>query len=218
MLNLHRSYSGGNASSPVENGRAELPSKIMAYASTQPEGTPLWPNALDHLGSKEDVSEAMTALAEQGMLKRVWEDVFLIPVETRFGTRSPYFEEVIPHLAKLWGETIVPCGGAAANVLGMTTQVPVRPVYLTSGDNRVLNFGGQTVELRNAPEWELVAPHRPAGNAVRALAWLGPEEAEEGIEMLGRVIPLEELRELVASCKTMPEWITGAVNTKAISA
>ena len=51
-------------------------------------------------------------------------------------------------LAKQRGETIVPSGAAAANALGLTTQVPVKSVYLTSGRSRVLNLGRQAVELR----------------------------------------------------------------------
>ena len=101
-----------------------------------------------HLSAPGDVkaiTEAMSDLAESGRLSQVCEGIFVQLVETRFGTHSPNFEKVIPHLADIWDETIVPCGGASANALGMTTQVPVRPVYLTSGPNRVLKIGGQTL-------------------------------------------------------------------------
>ena len=219
MLNLHlRKNTSEHASTSAENDLAELPCEIMAYVSAQPEGTPLRPNAFYHLGDLEAINEAMSDLAKTGKLSQIWEGIFVQPVETRFGTRSPGFEKVIPHLAEIWDETIVPCGGASANALGMTTQVPVRPVYLTSGPNRVLKIGGQTVELRNAPEWQLIAPNHPAGKAIRALAWLGREEVEDGLEMIGQSGSIEELRDMVASCETMPKWIAGAVNSKATSA
>ena len=81
----------------------------------------------------------------------------------------------------MWGETIVPCGGAAAHILGLTTQVPVRSVYLTSGPDRRLRFGSLEVELRHAPRWQLTAPRRRAGDVIRALAWLGRAEIQEGL-------------------------------------
>ena len=84
-------------------------------------------------------------------------------------------------LSSLWGETIVPCGSDAANRFGLTTQVPVQPTYLTSGPNRRLTFGELVVHLRHAPRWQLVVPYRPAGDAVRALAWLRPESDSVGL-------------------------------------
>ena len=94
------------------------------------------------------------------------------------GTRREAAQTVCAMLNQRGGHVLFgvtptfPCGGAAANALGLTTQVPVRPVYLTSGPNRRLRLCAQTVHLRHAPRWQLVAPHRPAGNIVRALAWL----------------------------------------------
>jgi hypothetical protein len=61
------------------------------------------------------------------------------------------------------GETIVSNGAAAANALGLTTQVPVRSVYLTSGRSRKMHLGKQVVELRHAPRWQLALANRPAG-------------------------------------------------------
>ena len=100
----------------------------------------------------------------------------------------------------------------AANALGLITQVPVRSVYLTSGPDRKLKVGGLTVELRHAPRWQLTAPHRLAGDAVRALAWLGPKEVEEGLEVIGRKFSPEDIEELAASRALMPAWMAEPVS------
>ena len=110
------------------------------------------------------------------------------------------------------GETIVPCGGMAANALGLTTQVPVRSVYLTAGANRHLKLGELAVELRHAPRWQLTAPHRPAGDAVRALAWMGPEEVETNLEAIRPNLSAEDMRELAASRAVMPAWMAEPVS------
>ncbi len=101
---------------------------------------------------------------------------------TRFGLRGPEIEKGIPALSALWGETIVPAGGSAANVLGLSTQIPIRSVYLTSGADRRLHFGSVEVFLRHAPRWQLVAPHRPAGDLVRAFTLLHRHEIEGALE------------------------------------
>ena len=147
-----------------------LPSQIMSYAAESPEGTLMCPSALLHLGSRAAVDQALSRLARKRELIRICQGVYVRPIQTRFGPRPPAVDKVLAALSELWGETIVPCGGTAANALGLTTQAPIRSIYLTSGPNRKLELGGLAVELRHAPRWQLVAPHRPAGDAVRALA------------------------------------------------
>ena len=78
----------------------------------------------------------------------------------RFGRCAPSTEKSLLALSELWGETIVPNGGGAANWLGLTTQNPVRSVYLTSGRSRRLRFGKHPVELPHAPRWQLAAEER----------------------------------------------------------
>ena len=151
-----------------------LAHRIVSLATQLPEGTLLCPSALLHLGSRAAVDQALSRLSRKGEIMRVCQGVYVRPIQTRFGLRPPALDKVIASLSELWGETIVPCGGAAANALGLTTQVPVRSVYLTSGPNRRLMLGELKVELRHAPRWQLAVPHRPAGQVVRALSWLGP--------------------------------------------
>ena len=189
-----------------------LPAQIMSYAAESPEATLLCPSALLHLGSRAAVDQALSRLARKGELMRVCQGVYVRPIQSRFGLRPPNIEKVLAALSALWAETIVPCGGTAANALGLTTQVPVRSVYLTSGPNRKLKLGGLSVELRHAPRWQLVAPHRPAGDAVRALAWLGPEEVEENLETLENRLSPEDIDELAATRAVMPAWLAEPVS------
>ena len=189
-----------------------LPSQIISHAAESPEGTLLCPSALLHLGRRAAVDQALSRLARKGGLMRVCQGVYVRPLQTRFGPRPPAVEKVLASLSALWGETIVPCGGTAANTLGLTTQVPVRSVYLTSGPNRKLKLGGLAVELRHAPRWQLVAPHRPAGEAVRALAWLGPEEVVENLGAIEKKLSSRDFEELAASRAVMPAWLAEPVS------
>lgn len=189
-----------------------LPQLIEKQASDLPEGALLHPKALLHLGSRAAIDQALSRLARSGRLLRVCQGVYVPPVETRFGSRPPAIDRVVSSLSTLWGETIVPCGGAEANALGLTTQVPVRSVYLTSGPSRRLKFGELTVELRHAPRWQLVAPHRPAGGAVRALAWLGPEGVAANLEVVGRRLSRDDIDELAETRAVMPAWIAEPVS------
>ena len=181
-----------------------LPKRIMEHASVLREATPICPAALLHLGRRAAVDQALARLARAGRLMRICQGVYMRPVETRFGPCAPRIGAAIEALSVLWGETIVPCGGSAANRLGLTTQNPVREVYLTSGRSRNLYFGQVTVELRHAPRWQLAAPRGKAGEVIRALAWLGPNEVEGGLEAILPGLSGTEVDELAARARSCP--------------
>ncbi len=191
-----------------------LSHRIMEHAGALPEAAPLCPAALLHLGNRAAVDQALSRLARSGHLLRICQGVYMRPVETRFGVRAPRVAKAIAALSQMWGETIVPCGGAAANCLRLTTQNPVRAVYLTSGPNRRLHFGSSIVELRHAPRWQLAAPHRKAGDVIRALAWLGPEEVEDGLEAVLETLSEEDREELAAARAIMPIWMAEPVSAR----
>ena len=138
----------------------------------------------------------------------------MLPIETRFGRCAPSVGKALAALSALWGETIVPSGGSAANCLRLTTQNPVRSVYLTSGPNRSLHFGSHPVELRHAPRWQLAAPHRKAGEVIRALAWLGPEEVEDSLDAVLPRLSEEDRNELAAARAVMPIWMAEPLSVR----
>ena len=137
----------------------------------------------------------------------------LLPaVETRFGTRAPSVEKMVEALSATTGEVVASHGAAAANALGLTTQVPVRVVYLTSGRSRRFKLGAQTVELRHAPSWQLALAGRPAGEVVRALARLGPVESEKALQTLRRKLPSAALREVATVRSRLPSWMAEQIS------
>ncbi|WP_316979577.1 DUF6088 family protein [Shumkonia mesophila] len=181
-----------------------LAKTILAHTEKRPEGAPICAKGLLHLGSRAAVDQALSRLVKRGHLLRVGRGVYVRPVESRFGTRPPSTSQVIEAFAGLKGETIVPHGAAAANRLGLTSQVPIRAVYLTSGPSRRLTVGSQTVELRHAPRWQLALAGRRAGEVLRVLAWLGPERAGEALAMLKRKLPKAELEEIASVRSILP--------------
>ena len=190
---------------------ASVMEQVLKYASQMPEGRPLAAKELLHLGSRAAVDQSLSRLVRSGALLRAGRGVYLKPVESQFGTRAPMSMKVVEELAAKRGETIVPHGAVAANALGLTTQVPTREVYLTSGPNRRLKLGSQVVELRHAPAWQLTLPET-AGNVVRALAWMGRGKTTEAIQKLKSTLPSNELAEIAATRAQLPTWMAQEIS------
>src|SRR5580704_10555118 len=163
--------------------------KILSEAKTLPEGALISAKEFLHLGTRAAVDQALKRLKERKELMPLYRGVYVRPVQTRFGTRAPAAEKVIQGIAAARAETVVPHGAAAANSLGLTTQVPTRLVYLTSGKSLTLRLGAQVVEMKHAPQWMLLPSHREAGEAVRALAWIGEHRAAEALTKLKQKLP-----------------------------
>lgn len=185
---------------------------IEEYATDLPEGAPICAGSLLHLGKRAAVDQSLSRLSRNGRLMRVCQGVYVRPIETRFGVRPPALNCLIGSLASLWGETIVRSGGFAANMFGLTTQIPVTPVYLTSGTHRCLHLGALTVQLRHAPRWQLMGGERPAGRAIRACAWLGPQGVKERLQMVVAHLSSEDVKELAAARAIMPTWIAEPIS------
>jgi hypothetical protein len=74
-----------------------------------------------------------------------------------------------------------------------------------------MHLGKQVVELRHAPRWQLALANRPAGEAVRALAWPGPDKAETALTALKRKMPPGVFGELVVAAPQLLTWLARSV-------
>lgn len=188
-----------------------LTHEILAFATRAAEGMPLNAKALLHLGNRPAVDQALARLAKRNQLIRVGRGQYVKPTQSRFGTPLPTTENLV-HAIEQQGETVVAHGAAEANALGLTTQVPMREVFLTSGRTRQVKLGGRPVEFRHAPAWQLMLPRRAAGAAVRAISWAGPERATEVVGELRRKLSQGDLQELVAVRSRLPTWMAREVS------
>ncbi|WP_234814689.1 DUF6088 family protein [Noviherbaspirillum denitrificans] len=167
------------------------------------------PKEFLHLGSRAAVDQSFTRLVKAGKLMRFGRGTYVAPVESKFGLRAPAPEQEVASLAEKKGEAISPSGAVMANVFGLTTQVPVREVFLTSGRSRYMRLGSRQVEVRHAPRWQFVLGTSPAGRALHALAWLGKQHARVAAAKLQGQLPREEWQKLLnvrARCRRGWHW------------
>lgn len=186
--------------------------QILKQAEALPEGALISAKEFLHVGSRAAVDQALKRLVERKELMRLYQGGYVRPVKSRFGTRAPAPEKVVAGIAAAQAVTVVPHGAAAANALGLTTQVPTKVVYLTSGRSRTLKLGAQTVQMKHAPEWMLLPAHSRAGQAVRALQWVGRHRAPEALRTLKRELTAPAVEELVSLRSALPAWMSKSIS------
>ena len=191
---------------------SHLNEAILSAVRALPEGGLISPKEFLHLASRAAVDQSLARLAREGQLLRVGRGAYALPVAGRFGSRPPSTEAIVEAIQSTHGEVVVPTGAAEANALGLTTQVPTREIFLTSGPTRKLRLGNRTVELKHGSRWQLALGKRPAGKAIRALSWLGPEQAPSALHILRAKLPAEEWAALQAARAALPGWMARAVS------
>lgn len=190
-----------------------LTERIQAFAASLTEGQPLTARALQAMGTRAAIDQALSRMARRGTLLRVSRGLYVLPRQTRFGSVPPEPAKVVEEIAKARGVRVARSGASAANELGLTRQVPIRQVFLTSGKSLRLLIGKQEVELRHAPSWQLAYAGSRTGAALRALEWMGPAHAGSSVEQLKRLLPVAERREMSSAIGgRMPQWMTAAVS------
>jgi hypothetical protein len=192
-----------------------LTERILECTRRLPEGAPVAAKTFLHLGNRAAVDQALSRLANRGQLIRADRGVYLRPVESGFGSRRLPVARVVAAIAMQRGETIASNGAAAANVLGLTAKGPARSVYFTSGRSRKMSLGEQTVELRHVARWQLILADRPGGEAVRALAWLGPRKAEAAMRTVKQKLSRSAFGELAAAAPQLPTWLARTISKAA---
>lgn len=194
----------------------KLPESIRTHARSLPEGGVLSPKEFLHLGSRAAIDQAFSRLTTSGELLRVSRGIYVAPVLSRFGKRSPSPEKVAQAIAEKSGETLVPHGANSANALGLTQQVPTREIFLSSGRTRKLSLGRSMVTIKHAPQWMLVLGSSPAGDAVRALAWMGQSHVSESLGALHRSLSKADWRTLIAARAALPSWMAKAIGQESL--
>ncbi|GAC1374342.1 MAG: DUF6088 family protein [Aquirhabdus sp.] len=194
---------------------SQLAESILKEAQALPEGSLLSPKLFLHLASRAAVDQVLSRLTKEGKLMRVGRGVYVSPHQGRFGIRPPSMESVVQAI-EATGEVIVANGATEANALGLTTQVPVREVFLTSGASRKLHMGNRSIEFQHGTRWQLLLGKSQSGRLIRALAWLGQESAPRALQQLRETLPESEWQALLGARSSLPSWMSKVISEVAV--
>jgi len=126
-------------------------------ARIEAEGERMW-RAADFLGTDRSwtahaVSQALSRLARQGVVRRLGKGLYYRGRETAFGPSvpSPGMIQSVP----LAGRAVFPAGHAAAGLLGLTTQQPAVPEIATTGASlpRLIVGKHAVIHTRRPASW-----------------------------------------------------------------
>lgn len=169
-------------------------------------------------GNEKVVSRALSAEEKKGNIVRLAKGMYLRPKSTRFGIVYPSVDEMVKAIAHRDKSKVQPCGMTALNMLGLSTQVPTKYTYLTSGSSRKLKLGARIIELKRSVPKNFVFKTTLGALLMQALKSLGEKNInKQEIVQISKLIDNERRMEhFKLDILLMPIWmrklITNIIN------
>lgn len=161
------------------------------------------------LGSRGSIDLALHRLTDAGTIRRITRGLYHYPEShPLLGEVAPSIEAVAKALASSEQAKLQASGAYAANLLGLSEQVPAKVVFLTSGRARKVKLGKLVIELRPTTPRKVAAASRTSGLVLAALRYFGKDRiTSDRIAHLRKILSPEDRRKLLADLSNAPVWM-----------
>lgn len=181
---------------------------IKSRIQDAPNGTLIFNNSFPEFDD-EYVGQILSDLAKEGIIHHLSRGVYLKAEETRFGLVYPPIEEIAEAIAKRDNAQVIPTGATAQNILGLSTQVPMNVVFLTSGSARKIPLGGRTITFRRAVPKNFAIKGKYTRLIVQALKSIGEKNVTDDdiSHIKSLIVAHQEPDTIQEDLSSMPSWI-----------
>ena len=166
------------------------------------------------MGNRSAIDLALHRLLRKGTIRRVMRGIYNYP---RFSTLlnqelSPDADQTAQSLARKFGWRIQPSGPAAQNLLGLSTQVPARIVYLSDGPDRSYLVGNTSLVFEHTALKEAGFKRPESGLIVQAIKSFGQDRiTPEVIAKIRRWLDPKLREKILADTRTATGWIYAVI-------
>ncbi|MBK7735022.1 MAG: type IV toxin-antitoxin system AbiEi family antitoxin domain-containing protein [Chitinophagaceae bacterium] len=189
--------------------RPVIEAKVAAKLAILPKGSVLFVDDFLDYGNPESIKKALLRLKEKGLLVRLAHGIYLHPkTDKELGILFPSTEEIAKAIARRDKSRIVPTGVQALNKLGLSTQIPMKVVFLTDGAARSIKVGKRTITFKKTSPKNLLPKGEISSLAIQALKTIGQNKVDDDTFKKLQTILKKELKEnILHDAKLAPAWI-----------
>ena len=184
-------------------------SKILRRIKSNGRGWIFTPNSFADLGTRRAVDIALMRHRKSGFIRKLARGLYDYPkIDPELGPLQPSTDDIANALAGRDATRLQPSGAYAANLLGLSTQVPMKVVYLTDGRPRTVQVGKRQIILKQTTPGNMATAGTISGLVIQALRHLGRESVDEQIiAQLDRRLDDNAHRQLMNDIRYAPDWI-----------
>lgn len=186
-----------------------IDSQIARLVQLSTSGTVFTPDAFALLGSRSAIDKALQRLVAREQLRRLSRGLYDKPRHDELlGTLWPSVDAVVQAVAGKDMLRTQPAGVYAANMLGLSEQVPAKVVFLTDGISRTVKAGPMQITFKRTTPRQMAAAGRLSGLLIQAFKSLGaPHITASRIERLRQNLPAAERARVLQDIALAPAWM-----------
>lgn len=186
-----------------------IENKIASRINNKGKGWVFTPNHFLDLGPRTAVAQSLVRLVRAGMIRRLAQGLYDYPERhPTLGDLPPNYDRVAQALAGRDNLRIQPSGAYAANLLGLTEQVPAKIVFLSDGSNRTVQINKQQLVLKRTTPKNMATAGKVSGLVIQALRYLGQNNVDDKtVEILKKRLSSDDKRQLISDLRFAPVWI-----------
>lgn len=167
------------------------------------------PKRFEDLGGRNTIDSVLHRLKTAGVIRQLARGLYDYPEEhPKLGLLSPSVEAVARALRVRDAIKLQPSGAYAANLLGLSEQVPMKVVFLTDGPSRRVVIGEREITLRGTTPRNMATACRISGTVAQALRWLGKHHVDDGVvSRLRQRLTDDDKNQLLKDLRHVPSWV-----------
>ncbi len=186
----------------------KLAQRIVRQTRVEP-GRVFTPFDFLDLGSPHSVGMAFLRLVRGGSLRHLARGLYDVSrTHPLLGELLPTAEAIAQALARRDGAKIQPMEAMAANLLGLSEQVPVKAVFLTDGPGHIVKVGPLTVQLKQRGLRQVGSAASTSSLVFAALRSLGKDHVTKArVAHLRETLNLKDRKRLLKDLPLAPAWM-----------
>ena len=183
--------------------------QIISRINGHGKGWVFTPDHFKDLGSRNAISSALKRYKQSGMIRQLARGLYDYPkVDPQLGLLHPSIDNIAKALTGRDATRIQPTGAYAANLLRLSTQVPMKVVYLTDGLSRTVKVGNMEITLKRTTPRNMATAGKTSGLLIQALRHLGQRHVDDQIiAILDRNLDANAKDQLMKDIRHAPAWI-----------
>lgn len=186
-----------------------IDSQILQRVKASGRGWVFTPRDFLDLGSRDAVDKALSRHAQGGTIRKLARGLYDYPrQDPQLGPLSPSTDAIAQALQGRDAVRLQPSGAYAANLLGLSDQVPMKILFLTDGSPRRIQLGKLQIILKRTTPRNMATAGKISGLVIQALRHLGQRHANGQVSatLRQRLKPADK-RQLLKDVRYAPAWI-----------
>ena len=186
-----------------------IENKIIHRIIGKKKGWVFAPTHFLDLGNRAAIDQSLSRLVRSGDIRRLTRGLYDYPQKhPTLGEVPASVDRIAAALAEKDNLKIQPSGAYAANLLGLSDQVPAKIVFLTDGSSRMVQVGNWHIMLKKTTPKNMATAGRMSGLVIQALRYMRQENIDDKIiKKLKGKLSSEDKEQLMRDLRYAPAWI-----------